>query len=322
MPARTTLGTLALQDCHLYAIASPADLARRLGTTIAELETLAESETAYRVWEKEDGREVEEPVRRLQRIHARVHRYLARVRPPKYLHSTIGGRSYVTNAKAHLGSGSLLKIDVRKFFRSVPRVAVYRLFRERLRCAGDVSGLLARVLTFRGHLPTGSSSSPIIAYYAFAEMFDEIDDLADKLGLVATCYVDDVTLSGAKATPGTLHDIRKIIARYGLQSHKAKIVRAGRPKRVTGVIVTTDGIRLPNKRHLAIARGFEDLRKASTVEDCLRILNPLISRLHEAGMIEPSYKARARTLEPMRRTVRAALISARAGARVGIESPP
>jgi hypothetical protein len=310
LAARTTLGTLALQDCHLYAIASPADLARRLGTTLAELEALAENEAAYKVWERRDGREVEEPVPRLQRIHARVHLYLARVLPPSYLHSTLRGRSYVTNARAHVGTGTLLKIDVKKFFRSVPRAAIYRLFHVRMRCKGDASGLLAKVLTFRGHLPTGSSSSPILAYYAFAAMFDEIHDLATSRGLIATCYVDDITLSGSAATPGVLHEVRQIIARYGLRSHKAKVVRSGRPRRVTGVIVTADGIRLPNRRHQAIARGFDELRAATTADEKLRVLNPLVSRLHEAGMIEPLYKARARTLEPMRQAARRAALQA------------
>lgn len=246
------------------------------------------------------SRQIEEPEPRLQAIHRRVHKLLARVAPPDHLHSTIKGRSYVTNARAHIGSGGCLKIDVQKFFQSVPRGAVYRFFREEMACAGDAAGLLARVVTFRGHLPTGSSCSPMLAYYCYRDMFDGIAQHARERGLKPTSYVDDISITGGQVSRAHLHTIRERIAASGLKSHKAKVIKPGRPRIVTGVIVTDTELRLPNRRHRAIAQGFAELELAVDAAAKLKILNPLISRLHEAGQIDTKFTQRARNLERSR----------------------
>ena len=296
---------LRLTDCHLYAIASPADLARRLGTSAAELERLASSDSNFRVWTNGAGREIQQPIPELQRLHARVHRYLARVDPPDFLHSPVKRRSYVTNAAAHIGSEPSVKVDIRRFFRSVPRAAVYRFFLLDMKCAGDAAGLLSKLLTFGDHLATGSSASPIIAYFAFRRMFDEIADFARDRALIMTCYVDDLTITGPQNCGNTVKELRMIVRRYGLASHKIKMFPKGRSKIVTGVVVGGDSVKLPNKRHKAIADGFEALEATSTAAERVAVLDRLISRLHEAGMIEPVFKARAITLQAERLKARA-----------------
>ncbi len=297
-------GKLRLEDCYLFAIASPADLARRLGTSVSNLERLANAEEPYKFWTTKAGRDVEEPQPDLQRLHARIHRYLARVQVPDYLHSPVKHRSYVTNAQAHATNQPTVKIDIRKFFQSVPRRAINRFFKEDMSCAGDVAALLGKLLSYKDHLPTGSSASPIIAYYAFRAMFHEIAELARAQDLVMTCYVDDITVTGSADQGQTVRDLQKIIGGFGLRSHKVKMFAAGSPKIITGVVVDGLAIKLPNKRHKAIADGFEEISQATTSEDELNALNRLVSRLHEAGMIEPSFKARARLMERRRAAVR------------------
>lgn len=255
------------------------------------------------------SRQIEEPTPRLQAIHRRVHKLLSRVAAPEHLHSTIKGRSYVTNARAHVGRGGCVKIDVKKFFQSVPRAAVYKFFKEEMQCAGDAAGLLARLLTFRGHLPTGSSCSPILAYYCYRGLFDAVANSAEKAGFTPTTYVDDLSISGNGVFSGHLHDIRRQIAKTGLRSHKAKVIKPGNAKLVTGVIVTAAGIKLPNRRHEAIAKGFADLETCEGPEAELKILNPLISRLHEAGQIDRRFTQRARNLERRRVAAKAALLA-------------
>lgn len=296
---------LSLQDCYLYAIASPKDLARRLSTrqgavTADELEMLARDAGNFNVFpSRKNGkvRMVQQPRPLLQRLHRRVHDLLSRVETPDYLHSAVVGRSYITNAAAHRCDVPAIKIDVKRFFKSVPRKAVYRFFAGPMRCNPEVAGLLARLLTYASHLPTGGSASPIIAYYAFKEMFDAIHELARVKDLAMTCYVDDMSLSGVKASRSALHEIRKLIASHGLKSHKARFLPANRPMIITGVAVTDKGLRVPNRRHQAIADGFRQYRLAGDLPDAGRIYTKLVSRMHEAGQIEAHWKARARTLQ-------------------------
>src|SRR5258708_165634 len=93
---------LELSDCWLYAVASPADLARRLSTsenklTVEDLRALAADAGNFRLFtlvnDKGKARAIQWPKRWLQKIHARVHTLLSRVSVPQYLHSAVQGRS-------------------------------------------------------------------------------------------------------------------------------------------------------------------------------------------------------------------------------------
>jgi hypothetical protein len=293
-----------IEDCWLYAIASKHDLAHRLSTdnlkvTVENLENLAGDAGNFRLFtirSNNKERQVQEPKRDLQRLCARIHKLLSRIRTPKYLHSAVKGRSYLTNARSHELDAPTIKIDIKKFFQSVPRVAVYRFFAETMRCRSDVAGLLADLLTFNAHLPTGSCASPIISYYAFKTMFDDIYDLATTYGLKMTCYVDDMTFTGKNATGGMLYDIHRIISKYGLKSHKMKMFSGREAKIITGVCNIPGGERVPNKLHLKIRNGFDDLRAATSPEARARVLRPLLGRLEAARQIDPAFGARARTL--------------------------
>jgi RNA-directed DNA polymerase len=296
---------LKLEECWLYAVASRADLARRLSTeslrvTPTDLDLLSTDAENFKLFSVKlrsgKTRDIQEPKRRLQRVHSRIHRLLSRIEVPAYLHSAVRGKSYLSNARAHESNVAVIKIDVKKFFPSVPRAAIFKFFFEKLKCRKDVAGLLADLLTYDASLPTGGSASPIIAFYAFKPMFDEIEALARTYSLKMTCYVDDMALSGPNANGTVLFRIRGIIGRYGLRSHKAHVFAPSQPKVVTGVCIASDGRRVPNKLHLKIKEGFDLLGTAPTADANLKIANPLLGRLEAAGLINPAFKARAISL--------------------------
>lgn len=272
MPASVSREMINIKDCWLFAVSSKTDLARRLSTGIlkvspADIDRLAADAGNFKLFSIRQGdkvRPVQEPKRDLQRVHTRIHRLLSRVQVPEYLHSAVKGKSYLTNARAHELTAPTIKIDIKKFFPSVPRRAIFRFFEKTMQCRRDVAGILADLLTFDARLPTGSSASPIIAYYAFKPMFDALADLAARHHLKMTCYVDDITMSGIKATPVILYEAHQIIAKFGLKSHKMKVFPRDTAKIITGVCNSPEGERVPNRLHLKISTGFEDLRKAST----------------------------------------------------------
>src|SRR5258705_185981 len=82
---------------------------------------------------------------------------------PEFLHSAIKGRSYVTNASEHGPNAPTIKVDIRRFYPSIRAAAVFHFFRDHMQCAEDVAGILTKLLTVDGHLPTGSSASPILS---------------------------------------------------------------------------------------------------------------------------------------------------------------
>jgi len=236
---------------------------------------------------------VQEPEVALQVLHRKIHRYLARAQTPSYLHSTVSGASYVSNAAAHRGTKDTVKIDVKKFFPSVPQHKVMHFFRDVMQCSGDVSGLLANLICYKGFLATGSSASPIISYYAFKNMFDEISTFAQKNNYTLSVYVDDITMSGDCITWEDLQQLHHIIRRHGLVGHKSKISKGNKPRLVTGVMVCGTEIKLPFARWQKIQELRKALKAPTAVFDKEAALNRLISTLYEAAQIDPKCRQMA-----------------------------
>lgn len=296
-----------LERCHLYRIKSTHALANRLGWPLPKLQGLADS-ARYRVYPlKPSGRIIQEPPAVLQSLHRQIHSYLCRIKTPDYLHSAIKGRSYITNARAHIGGPCMIKIDVKKFFPSVPQHKVMHFFRDCLECAPDVSGLLANLICFNAKLATGSSASPIVSYYAYKAMFDQIEELASANGLRMTCYVDDITLTGPAASRRLLHEVRKVILRHGLRAHKACFCPPGQPRLVTGAMVGQMSLSLPYARWKAIKAEMKIVRNEAQPELKSPILNRLVSRLYEAAQIDPRCRRMAEYHHVELRKVKASL---------------
>lgn len=144
-----------------------------------------------------------------------------------------------------------------------------------------------------GHLPTGSSASPIISFFAYEDMFDDLNCLAQMRSCTMTVYIDDVVFTGPGATQELLYEARKVMARYRLLSHKTKVFRSKQPKVLTGIAVTRDGPKLPNKRQKSIALDFDLHNSLAPSEQKLVIARRLTGKLYEAAQVDPSWKTKA-----------------------------
>ncbi len=293
-----------LNQSRLYMIKSPAQLSDVLQLSSKDSEVLlAAAENYIRFRTRDTGRDIQWPKPIMRRVHKRVATLLARIETPAFLHSAIKGRSYVTNASEHAVDQPTVKIDIRKFFQSIRAAAVYHFFADTLKCAGDVAAILTKLLTVDGHLPTGSSVSPILSYFAYEGMFKEIDALAGSHGCLMTCYIDDMAITGPSATRRMIYDVRQIVRRYRLWAHKTKIFAPRQPKVITGVAVTKAGRRLPNKRRRAIAEGLASLEAATSDHERLAIMRRLTSRMYEAAQIDSTWRVRAQGLLARMRAV-------------------
>ncbi len=268
-----------LHQSPLYKLNSRRKLAELFGLPLIDLERLARRKDNYRVFTigraSVKSRQVEVPKARLERIHRRIFNLLSRVAPPPYLHSGIKGKSYITNARAHLGSQRLITLDIRSFFPSTLGWHVFEFFHEVMKCSRDVAGLLTTLVTYDNHIPTGSCVSQLMAFYAHCTMFDEIYALANSLGLSMTCYVDDIAISGNRANRSTLYKVRGILKRRGLQSpsRKERVYDPGYPKLVTGSVIYGDELRLPNKKH---KRLHEEIKQILSMPDSSEKLRKII----------------------------------------------
>lgn len=204
-------------------------------------------------------RTVEVPKGTLEKVHRRLFTFLERLDKPSYLHSGRKKHSYITNASAHVGVIPVAKLDLKKFYPSIDGARVYRFFTQALHCSEDVGAVLTKLCTVNDHLPTGSCLSQLLAFFSAKPMFDELDTHARAYEVSGTCYVDDLTWSGANATPAFLWRAKKIVHRHGFQYHKDKCYQANQPKIVTGVMLVRSGMAVRQGRELAIWRSINDL---------------------------------------------------------------
>jgi hypothetical protein len=296
-----------LNQSPFYKIKSPAQLADILGTNRKTMIRIASGSSNYIQFENHQGRDIQWPKPTLRRIQKRAANLLGRIETPNFLHSAKRGRSYITNADQHSPSLPSVKVDIRKFFQSVRAPAVFHFFKDKMLCAPDVAGILARIFTLDKHLPTGGNVSPILSYFAYMDMFAEIDDLAKRSGCVMTCLMDDMAFTGSGASGSLIYEVRRILGRYRLCAHKTKVFKARQVKIITGIAITTRGRRVPNKRQKAIAQDLRDLRAAQSDEEQLTILRRATGRAYEAAQVDPAWLPRAKSIAAKRKAVEASL---------------
>lgn len=300
-----TRKTYALTQCPLYKIASRKRLAQEVfNVDLAFLERLAANEGNFRVFRIKQGdkeRQVEVPKVVLERIHRRLFNLLERIEKPDYLHSGVRGRSYISNAKTHVGTVPLAKLDLKKFYPSVDGARVSRFFTGTLCCSPDVAALLTRLFTFENHVPTGSCVSQLLAFYAAKPMFDELHALAADADVRDSCYVDDLTWSGLRATPAFLWAAKQVVHRHGFGYHKDRCYAAGDRKLVTGVLLDGERIAVIPSREFDLWRSIHALGSFEPQERVVAV-NSLIGKVVAAGQIEARLLRRLLRLRRVRAT--------------------
>jgi hypothetical protein len=261
---------------ELPALDKPADLAKKLGLSIARLRWLAfhrDAATSIHYTRfsipKRDGteREIWAPLPMLKEAQ----RWILLNIVEKLLvhgaaHGFLAGRSIATNASVHTDSRIILKMDLRNFFPTVTYRRVKGVFRK----AGyreQIATLLGLICTespreiveYQGKkyfvslgprsLPQGAPTSPGLTNAICLKLDGRLCGLAKKFGWRYTRYADDLTFSlpsGAKGKTnlGALCGcVKRIVADEGFKVHpdKTRVIRKGSSQRVTGLVVNNKG---------------------------------------------------------------------------------
>ena len=253
-----------LHQSILYRIPNRKCLAKILFSSDKGLEYLANEKRLYNTWneEKKDGgfRLIEAPYDNLKNIQRRIADILQRITPPDYLMAPVKQRSYVHNAAQHIGATAFCLLDIEDFFPSCTYKKVFWFFSNIMQCPPDIASLLTKISTHEGRLPQGSPCSPILAYFAYMDMWQGIADIVISSGNTLSIYADDITISGSKIYGRDVWAIKKCLHRYGHSFNQRKersIVN--KPADITGVIVGKEKILLPNRQH----RSLTELKRAN-----------------------------------------------------------
>lgn len=172
------------------------------------------------------------------------------------VHGFRKGRSYFTNASAHLGSKHILNVDIENFFNSITFSQIRQVFGS-LGYSDAGSTLLAILTSKNGAVPTGAPTSPMLANAVLRSLDCQLQTIATEYNLNYTRYADDLTFSSPTWIDEAL--VAKISncvvsAGFKLNVKKTKFMGPGDRMEVTG-LVTNDALNV-SKEWRNWARGY------------------------------------------------------------------
>jgi RNA-directed DNA polymerase len=240
----------ALAAGHL----SVAELARRLGTSEAELRSVPIAYRSFHIPKRSGGyRTIFEPVEDLKRVQRLLLRkLLKRLASHTRAHGFERGKSTVTGALPHERKAVVVRMDVRDFFGSTKSARVREYF---ARCGWNLEAaqLLTRLCTHEGSLPQGAPTSPRLSNLVNFRLDARLNALARKCGADYTRYADDMTFSfasgGHEQLAPLIRAVKKILREEGYELHmrkKLQIRRRNHRQLVSGLVVN-ERVALPRK---------------------------------------------------------------------------
>lgn len=164
----------------------------------------------------------------------------------KISHGFEKNRSIVTNAEVHKNKRYVVNLDLLVFFPSINfgRVRSYFIKNNYFEINDDIATILAQLTCYKGTLPQGASTSPLIANMICNIMDIRILKIAKKYRLDYTRYADDLTFSTNNKYflndyDKFLEDIKNIIHRseFELNSKKTRLLFSNSRQEVTGLVV-------------------------------------------------------------------------------------
>ena len=172
------------------------------------------------------------------------------------VHGFTYGRSICSNASYHVARHLVLNVDIRDFFPSIHYSRIRGLFKGHpFNFPHSVASTLAQLCAWRGSLPQGAPTSPIISNLICRQLDTDIWRLTKKLGCRFTRYADDITVStNAGSMPLDIvreHDLdsgivnlgeafKTIFTKHGFSINEGKVrIQSGSTRQeVTGLPLT------------------------------------------------------------------------------------
>lgn len=177
----------------------------------------------------------------LKAIQGRLNNFFANnVTQATYSYGGVKKRDNVKNAVAHKGNKYFFQTDLQDFF---PFVTCKKVYKTLLSCgfSHDVSRIITRLTTHKGHLPQGTSTSSTLANLVFSKYAGgQIHQYAIEHSLRFTIFVDDVTLSAPFDFKDKTPAILQIIRTGGFRINHSKTHYQIFPSNLTGVKMGQD----------------------------------------------------------------------------------
>ncbi len=210
-------------------------------------------EKYYRSYPIKQLRWIDAPQGQLKMYQKRIlEKFLYKFKPHDCAVGFVKHVSVVDGAKRHLGNKTVLCLDIADFFSSFKLYQVYAAYGFMLSkmCKIDPDftyskndlKLLVDLTTYKGKIPQGVPTSPVLVNIICKPLDRMLDNLAKKYELVYTRYADDLTFSHKDKNYNMdkiIREIKIILLAYGLylNPRKTRILRPHKRMSITGVVI-------------------------------------------------------------------------------------
>jgi hypothetical protein len=197
------------------------------------------------------NRTITAPSKLLKSLQTAILKFLlSDVKLTDCVHGFRTGHSTLTNALPHVGKDLVINLDIKNFFPSVKFEQVHRALRRELGEKLSIGSIrfLAEVCSYKGSLPTGAPTSPVLANIILTPLDKSLLSVCNQYGISYSRYADDLTFSGSSDVKKIIPFVKKCLGGFGLEieSKKLNLYRRGRRQIVTGIVVN-DKVNLPRK---------------------------------------------------------------------------
>lgn len=186
----------------------------------------------------------------IQRKLANVLNCVYKVKPAA--HGFVQEKDIVTNARNHIKRRYVLNLDLKNFFNQINFGRVRGMLMKPPYSIGEEAAtVIAQIACYKGRLPQGAPSSPILTNMICAPLDTQLTRVAMKYKLRYSRYADDITFSSAKEEmPKSIvryladglvigKEIRQVINNNGfnINEKKTRMFDSRKRQEVTGLVV-------------------------------------------------------------------------------------
>jgi inhibitor of KinA sporulation pathway (predicted exonuclease) len=240
----------------------------------------------------------------LKVVHERIKNSIfSRVYFPPYIHGSLKGCDYVTNATLHTNKKIIICEDVKSFFPSVRSELVMDVWQNFFRFSEEVASLLTALTTKDGAIPQGAKTSSYLANLVFWRDEPYLEARLAQKGITYSRYVDDIAVSSKLfmsklAQTEVIAQIYGMLRKNGLSASRKKheVFTDSDVMKVTKLVVN----RKPSLTKQKRANIRAQVHRATTQFESIQTLNKaaqmvgLLGRFHATDAAAHKEKIRER----------------------------
>ena len=230
--------------------------------------------------------------------------FFERVVFPDYLHGSIRGCDFISNARVHEGSVTVITEDIKGFFDHLTEEHAYGIWRRFFGFGEAPSELLTKLVTNGGRIYQGSPTSSYLANLVFWDIEPRLVEALGVRGLRYSRFVDDVTMShpatiGAEEKTWAIAQVYAMLGSHGFKPARQKhtIFNGSTSRTIMRVNVNEHVTITPAERRQvrAMVHQLEQrVRSGENTPEVRQLLSSAIGKIGRIQRLHPGYADKLR----------------------------